>query len=230
MIRQGFVVTTFLGASTLLALSAGCGGTITLKTCDDSALVDLVNWKQFRMDFVEASGGRWVLSNKGVVFDEKRSTFRSGSQRSGVTHRGDALLLTRSVTIVLAGDPASPESIHPTAPDSGSTVWVEPGEFASQIVITTDASSIPDASLKTVGIAREELPPLSLEVWASGTGNELILLLGSGTRYWGATKGGVVIGGRERRNMKDVRIQHTSANDAKVEPLDKRRPSFLEYK
>ena len=233
MTKRSLQFTTSLAISVLSLFFSGCAGTIPLRTTDGAAEVQLVACKQYRMNLVKGPGGRWISSNKGILFDEKRSLFRSGSQRSSVAHRGDALVLADPVTISLMGDPASPESTDPSAPDSSSTLWVEPGERPGQVVVTTNPSSIPDTGLKALGLARNEIPPLSLELWTPGR-NEMVLLLSNGTRYWGATKGPVTIGGREYRNMRDVKINSVSAKRPgplrTLGPVDATQPSHLEYK
>jgi len=91
---------------------------------------------------------------------------------------------------------------------STSVIWVEPGTQPGTIIITTDPEDVDPKSLAVLGLRRETMPKLRLEfhmVMQVG-GMELKYLLGDGAQYWGATKGPVVLDGKEYRNLKGAKV------------------------
>ncbi|MDO8586335.1 MAG: hypothetical protein Q7T82_04785 [Armatimonadota bacterium] len=172
-------------------------------------------------DFPTSLDGRTDLSADGwllytnIKFNEEKSRFACGKQKSRLGHSAEKVMLRDPVTVEISGymdamgKPERPSMTfggpaRATGPKSASVVWVEPGKNPGTIIMTTDASLIQPAAWESVLSQEGKRPDLKLE-FADRIrlgGGETVFFLGEGTTYWGATKGTVKILGHDYSNLK----------------------------
>lgn len=167
---------------------------------------------QGKMGLVDVPGSRWKqMSLRGIEFDEEKSYFECGKQKSKLLHFGDSLMVAEPVTFKMVGsDPLTYASNWAKVqPKSQSVLWVEPGEDPNVIIVSTDLMRIPPSDFEALGIPLRAKPNLRLQfhfVANAGGVFEFFFLFGEGTEYWGATKGYVKMGGKKFTNLKGARI------------------------